>query len=377
MRSRAVRQERRNASVELQAGLAFATLLLAGIGCVAVFSATAPFALDHAIAPHFVRHAVALVIGAALAFVVSRLPVRTWRLVAFPLWGLAVAALVATGLIGLFEGGAQRWLGTGLGFAFQPAEIAKLATVLCVAVVLAEREGRRSEVAPRRFGAAFALAGVPAALCLLQPDLGNAVLLLGLTALLLFAAGAPLRTLLGPAVLGAIGIGAYSLLNPYAMRRWLGFLDPWERASGEGFQLVQSFVAFARGGVFGVGPGNGRQQLFYLPEAHNDFILSVVAEELGLIGVLVVLGAFAALAVLGIRVALAARQRFAMLLASGMTALLVVPAALNAAVVMGVVPTKGLTLPFLSYGRTSLLMACFALGVILGVARGESEERRT
>jgi cell division protein FtsW len=189
--------------------------------------------------------------------------------------------------------------------------------------------------------------------------------------MMLFAAGAPLRVLFGPAALGAAGIALYTAIHPYALRRWLGFLDPWARASTEGFQLVQSFVAFGRGGLLGVGLGDGRQKLFYLPEAHTDFILSVVAEELGLLGVLVVLGSFVALTVAGLRIALAARQRFAMLTGFGMTILLAVPAALNAAVVMGLMPTKGLTLPLLSYGRTSLLISCVAVGVILGVARSQ------
>jgi cell division protein FtsW len=284
-------------------------------------------------------------------------------------WALCLAALAATSVLGVSGGGARRWLAVpGVGVAFQPAEIAKLATLLAVAAVLARRDGH-SEVPSRRFLLAFGLAGVPAALCLLQPDFGSAVLLVALTGLVLFVAGAPLTALVGPAALGAAGVAVYTAFHGYALRRWVGFLDPWARASTEGFQLVQSFVAFGRGGLFGVGPGNGRQKLFYLPEAHSDFILSVVAEELGLVGVLVVLGAFVALAIAGLRIALASRQRFALLLGFAMTALLVVPAGLNAAVVMGLVPTKGLTLPFLSYGRTSLVVSCLALGILLGVAR--------
>jgi cell division protein FtsW len=146
-------------------------------------------------------------------------------------------------------------------------------------------------------------------------------------------------------------------------------MDPWERPLGEGFQLVQSFVAFGRGGLFGVGLGNGQQKLAYLPEAHTDFILSLVAEELGLVGVLIVLGGFAGLLVAGTRIATRASDRFALLVAFGMTALLTVPAVVNASVVMGLLPTKGLTLPFLSYGRTSLIVCCFTLGLLLGVAR--------
>ena len=257
------------------------------------------------------------------------------------------------------------------GITFQPAELAKLATVMAVAVVLSRRDGH-APVPTSRFGIAVALAGLPAALCVFQPDLGNAVLLLGLVGLILFIAGAPLRALAAPAALASVGIGAYSILNPYAFRRWIGFINPWGTSQEQGYQLVQSFVAFGRGRLFGVGLGDGRQKLFYLPEAHTDFILAVISEELGLIGVLMVLGAFAALLVVGMRIALRCRQRFAMLLSFGMTGLLTVPALVNAAVVMGVAPTKGLTLPLLSYGRSSLIVSCLAVGILIGVARSQA-----
>jgi cell division protein FtsW len=151
-----------------------------------------------------------------------------------------------------------------------------------------------------------------------------------------------------------------------------GFLDPWATSSNEGFQLVQSFVAFGNGGLLGVGLGDGRQKLFYLPEAHTDFILALVAEELGLLGVALVLAGFAALLAAGVRIARRAADRFDLLLGFATTALLTVPALVNAAVVMGLVPTKGLTLPFLSYGRTSLLVCCCAVGLLLGVARRQA-----
>ena len=154
-----------------------------------------------------------------------------------------------------------------------------------------------------------------------------------------------------------------------------GFINPWQRATAEGFHLVQSFVAFGRGGGFGVGLGDGRQKLFYLPEAHTDFILSVVAEELGLAGVLLVLGAFAALVLAGTRVARRARDPFILLVAFAMTTLIALPAAVNAGVVMGVVPTTGFTLPFLSFGGSSLLSCSLALGILLRIAAREAPVR--
>jgi cell division protein FtsW len=213
------------------------------------------------------------------------------------------------------------------------------------------------------------------ALLLLQPDLGNAVLLAGLVGLLLIVAGTRLSRLIAPGLVGIAGIAAYVSYNPYALRRITGFMNPWATSQGEGYQLTQSFVAFGRGGLFGVGLGNGQQKLAYLPEAHTDFILSLVAEELGLVGVLVVLGGFVCLLVAGSRIAAHARDRFALLVAFGMTSLLTLPAIINAAVVMGMLPTKGLTLPFLSYGRTSLVMCCVALGLLLSAAREPAGSR--
>jgi cell division protein FtsW len=250
---------------------------------------------------------------------------------------------------------------------FQPVEIAKFSTLLMVAATVAPRDGR-NDLSNRR--AALALGGCtmpPVLLLLFQPDLGNAVLLFGLTALLLVVAGRPLRQLLVPAAVAGVFVALYVSTNDYARRRVEGFLDPWTTWQDAGFQLVQSFVAFGQGGLTGVGLGNGRQKLDYLFGAHTDF--SLVAEELGLLGVLAVLGAFAALLVTGCRVALRATNRFGLLLAFAMTTLLTVPAILNGAVVMGLVPTKGLTLPFLSYGGTSLVMCCLSLGVLLGVGR--------
>ena len=194
--------------------------------------------------------------------------------------------------------------------------------------------------------------------------------------ILLRQLGRLMRQLLVPAGAAAALIAIYVANNDYARRRMEGFLDPWTQWETSGFQLVQSFVAFGQGGLAGAGLGNGRQKLDYLFGAHTDFVLALIAEELGLLGVLLVLGAFAALLVTGCRVALQANDRLGLLLAFAMTSLLTVPAILNGAVVMGLVPTKGLTLPFLSYGGTSLVMCCVSLGVLLGVARQSAPGRR-
>ena len=182
----------------------------------------------------------------------------------------------------------------------------------------------------RRTLVTLGLAMVPVLLLLAQPDLGNAVLLASLSAMIVFVAGAPWRLLGWGAVVGVGGLALFIARNEYAWRRISGFIDPWQDAQNSGFQLVQSFVAFSHGGLFGAGLGNGWQKLHYLPEVHTDFVLSLVAEEMGLLGVLLVLGSFAALLVAGTRVARRANSRFALLLAFGFSALLRVPSLFNA-----------------------------------------------
>jgi len=358
-------------------GVIAATAVLAAMGLVMVYSTTAPLALGAWIPPHFQRQLAGVLLGLALAFAAMHLPLSFWYRAARPLWLLAVVLLGVTLAVGSRVNGAQRWLALpGVGTVLQPGEVAKFATLLATSAALSSRDGaaRRGRWL-RGSGTVMALAAVPAALLFLEPDTKGAALLLLLVALQLFAAGTPLRLFAIPgAAIGAALVTAVAI-RPYVAHRILAFLDPWERANREGFQLVQSFVAFARGGLLGVGLGDGRQKLYYLPEAHTDFVLSVIAEELGLIGVAVVLGAFAALVIGGFRIAGRAHSRFAFLLAFSMTSFVAVPAVLNAAVVTGLVPPTGLTLPFVSYGRTSLLVSFVAVGVLLGVGRREAESQ--
>lgn len=359
----------RHAPLALDPGVTLSSLILILFGVVMSYSATAILALDQSVPPLFFDHVTGLVAGLVLGAIGYAAPPVAIRRLALPLYGLSLVLLIVTLAFGVEVNGAQRWLVIpGLGFRFQPGELVKCVTLIAVADWLSRRQDRR-EITTQRTLQAAGLAVVPAALLLMQPDLGNAVVLVALTALLLFIAGTPWPRFVVPGIAGVALVGVYILNNAYAMRRVLGFLDPFRDSLGAGWQLVQSYVAFGQGGLLGQGLGNSRQKLEYLPEAHTDFVLALVAEELGLVGVLVVLGAFAALWISGTRVALRARDKFDMLCGFGMVALLSIPAFLNASVVMGLVPTKGLTLPFLSYGRTSLVVCCFALGVLLGVAR--------
>jgi len=363
---------KRTPAAPLDGAIVVSTAVLVGIGIVMNYSATAALAMGEAFPPLAARHAAGVVLALACAGLASRLPLALWRRLALPLWVITVALLAATLAVGVEANGARRWLALpGLPFALQPAEFARFATVLAVSAVLARAMTQRESGgnAVRRVAL---LGGIPVVLLVLQPDFSGAVLLVTFVGLLLFAAGLPLRMLALPGAVSVLAAATYVVSNPYALARVRGFFDPWQNASGGGFQLVQSFVAFGRGGSFGVGVGDGRQKLFYLPEAHTDFILSVVAEELGLVGVLVVLGSFAAFAIAGLRIARRSRDPFTLLTAFGMTCLVAVPAAVNAGVVMGVLPTTGLTLPFLSHGSNSLCCVALAVGVLLRAATHEA-----
>jgi cell division protein FtsW len=353
-------------------GIAIASGLLITLGVVMSYSATAALALDSMIPPLFFDHLIGLVLGLAAIAIAYALPVQFIRQMATPFWIVTLLLLLATVAFGSQVNGATRWLEIpGTGFRFQPGELAKFATLMAIATLLSRKDDRR-EISTRRSIQAAGMALLPAGLLLLQPDLGNAVVLVLLCAFVLFVAGTPWPRFVLPGVAGILVVGMYIAMNDYARRRVMGFLDPFGESRGAGWQLVQSYVAFGQGGLLGQGLGNGRQKLEYLPEVHTDFVLALVAEELGLLGVLVVLGAFAALWATGTRVARRARDRFDLLCGFAMVSLLTLPALLNAAVVMGMVPTKGLTLPFLSYGRTSLVVSCFALGILLGVARRQA-----
>lgn len=351
--------------------LACATLLV-GIGVVMNYSTTAAREIGAAVPGLALRHWLGVLAGALAAALAAHVPLAFWRRIALPGFAVCVALLVATALFGIEANGARRWLALpGLPMRLQASEPTRLALVLALSSVLAAAM-HRGAPRPSALRAILPLVLLPVLLLLAQPNFSSAGVLVALAGVLLFASGLPLRWFAAPAGLALVGACSYVALRPYALARVRGFLDPWQSAQAEGFQLVQSFVAFGRGGSFGVGIGAGRQKLFFLPEAHTDFILSVVAEELGLVGVLLVIGAFAGIAIFGLRVARRAREPFALLVATGMTAVIAVPAALNAAVVMGLAPTTGLALPFLSHGSNSLICTGVALGILLRIAAHEA-----
>jgi cell division protein FtsW len=217
------------------------------------------------------------------------------------------------------------------------------------------------------------LAAMTAFLCLLQPDFGSAMIIAFMTFAILFVAGAKVSYLLGSLFVAAPVVYQVIAGSAYRSARVLSFLDPWKDRLGAGYQLVESQISFGAGGVIGQGIGAGRQKLLFLPDAHNDFISAIVGEELGLVGVLALLAVFALLLVRGYRIATRCRDTFGSLLAFGLTTLIGLQALINIGVAMGVLPTKGLTLPFVSYGGSSMIVCCLAAGLLLRVGR---EQRR-
>ena len=351
---------------------------LAGMGLVMVYSASALRAEISfgSSAVYFWRQAMGLALGVLAALIAWRMPLGAIHRTSYLLWGLALAALIATlTSLGVEANHARRWLAFGDVVAFQPLEVARLALVLAVARWLSDQQARLRDY---RFavGVPALLAGIPALVLLLQPDFGGAFMLLLFAGTLSFAAGARITHLAVTGLAALPGLAMVALGAGYRENRLRSFLDPWADPLGNGYQLVQSLLAFGAGGIAGTGLGAGQQKLGYLPEAHTDFILSVVGEEVGLIGVISVLLCFAVVGVASIGIASRARDSYAMLVATGASLLLWLQGLVNAGVAMGVLPTKGTTLPLFSYGRSSLIVSLVAMGLVLNVARPKKHGRK-
>ena len=356
--------------------LAVAGVLLVGFGLVMVYSASAARSevVFGTTLTYLGRQTLALALGLAVGALCFWTPLVWLERLGLAAWAVSVLALLATFTpLGASGGGAQRWLALG-PFAFQPLEPAKLGVLFGLSQWLASHQDRMSDYR-MSIGVPALLAGIPIVLLLRQPDFGGAMLIAMFAAVLIFAAGARLDHLGLTGALALPVLGAAMLVRDYRVQRLLAFLDPWADPRGHGYQLVQSQLAFGAGGLFGVGFGAGQQKLFFLPEAHNDFILSVVGEEVGLFGVALVLVGFAVLALSSLGIAQRAKTPFATLVTLGAGLTLWLQAMLNAGVAMGVLPTKGSTLPLVSYGGTSLVASLASLGLIANAARPSKRGR--
>jgi cell division protein FtsW len=348
-----------------------AVVVLASLGVIMVYSASAIVAAERFGDPYlFLRKQLFwALLGAGALLVALRVDYQRLQRLGWPFLGVAGILLVLV-LVPPFAqpiNGTHRWLRVA-GVSFQPAEFAKLALVVFLAAFLARHRARlhdfRRGVLPP-----VLLAGGLAALVLAQPDLGNAITLVVLTFTLLFLAGARvthLAALLAPA-LPLLAVAIY--LAPYRLRRVTTFVDPWADPQGSGFQIIQSWLALGSGGLLGRGLGESRQKLFYLPEAHTDFIFAIVGEELGFLGAAAVVALFAVLVWRGLRTGLRAPEPFGAFLGLGITVLIAAQTLVNLGVVTGALPTKGLPLPFISSGGSALLMTMLGMGMLLNISQ--------
>jgi cell division protein FtsW len=337
-------------------------------GVVMSYSASAVYAAQHFHNSfYFLEHDLLYTgLGAVGLWIGLRTDFSRWRRFAYPMLLGALILLVAVLLVGARINGARRWFRLG-ALSFQPCEPAKFALVVWLSYSLSKKAEK-----VRDFSIGFLphlfIAGAIAVLLLKQPDFGTAVILGLVTLMLLLIAGTKISYIV-IALLAVAPLGWKVITGtPWRMRRMLAFLDPWPYRHDVGYQITESLISVGSGGVTGLGLGDGRQKLFFLPEAHTDFILAIIGEELGLIGIAAVVAAFGVLTWRGMRAAYRAREPFGAYLAFGITALFALQALVNMGVVLGSLPTKGLTLPFVSYGGCSLSTTMFMAGVLLNVS---------
>ena len=355
--------------------LVLVTLGLVAFGLVMVYSATsAPAALARTDPMSYLKkQGVYALIGVALMMTATRFDYRRLRLLAPTLLVSALFLCLAVLAVGTRVNGARRWIAFGPA-TFQPSELAKLALAIWVAAYLSRRPAPQTlKDLWRPIGMLFCAF---CALVLAEPDLGTAIAIGIVVLVVLVVSGTPGRTLsLGTGIIAGLGLVAI-VFSPYRRVRFFAFLHPWKDALGAGFQTVQAMIGLASGGLAGVGLGQGVIKDNYLPEAHTDMIMAVIGEELGLVGVAAVIGAFAAFAYAGLRIALACKDPFGKRLAAGLVALVSGQALINLAAVLGLAPLTGIPLPFISYGGSSLVVALLSVGILLNIAGGYGAEGR-
>ena len=350
------------------------SMLLLTAGVVMVLSASYPRAWydpGHVTggnaAYYFVRQFIFAVLGVGAMLFASRLPMPLYRRAAFPFLALTLVLLMLGPLVGVKANGSRRWLGVG-GLTLQPSELAKLAVILSFSALICRYRGRmrsfRCGILP------FAgILGVIVGLLVLEPHFSASVIILAIGAVMLFLGGVRIVWFAGAFGAAAGGIILLLTLFPYASSRLSSWRDPFADSSSQGYQIVQSLYTIGSGGLSGLGLGGSRQKFLYLPEEHNDFIFSVVCEELGFIGAALILCLFALLILRGFWIAFHCRDRFSFLVVSGVTSLLAIQVFLNVAVVTNLVPCTGISLPMFSYGGTALLIQLFELGIVLSASR--------
>jgi cell division protein FtsW len=352
-------------------GLAMIIAILVALGLVMVLSASSVLSLHTDGSPwtYFVKQFVWAILGVGALLVTYKIPYQIWRrLVPLALAGsFALMVVVLLPGIGQSVNGARAWIHFGY-FAVQPSELLKFALLLYCADLCARRADRMADLHATLYPM-LAVLGIAGVLLMLQPDLGGALVMASIVLGVAFIGGTPLVPL--GATAGAAGLASlvFVMKADYRRERWLAFLNLAQHKQDSGFQVWQSLIGIASGGVTGVGLGASKSKWGFLPEAHTDFIFAIIAEELGFVGVLAVCGLFGAFGLLGVQVALRAKDRFAMLVAGGITAWVLAQAVINIGGVVGLMPLTGLTLPFVSFGGSSLLVMMAAGGMLLNIAR--------
>lgn len=348
------------------------TYLLVGIGIVMIYSASGVMAADRHGSELFflIRQGVYVLLGTIGFFIAAALPVEFFKknARAFMLLAIMLLMMVYAPVIGHSAGGARRWIHLG-AFQFQPVEFAKLACCIYLADYIARKIALVQKGDVRVFVPPLILIGVVCGLTLLEPDLGSVAFIVMMTSVVLFVSGLQLRYVFGALAVLLPALYFLIIRVPYRLSRLEAYLNPWEDPQGSGFQIIQSFLAFASGGIHGVGLGQSTQKLFYLPSSHNDFILAVIGEEMGLIGVMAVVVLYLLFFVCCIRMARRTDQPFEKLLITSITLLIVLQTVIHMMVATGLVPTKGLPLPFISYGGSSIVANLIAVGILVAIDR--------
>lgn len=347
----------------------FPVLFLLGVGVVMVYSSSSALALKKFGSDTFFleKQGVFAILGIFALIVCRHFPLKTLRSLTYPFLFFAFFLLVFIQItdFNMSAGGARRWLRIGR-FTFQPSEFARFAMILYLAYSLSKKREKADDFYIGFLPHALVL-GAMTLLILLQPDFGSAAILGALTWIMMFVGGVKLGYLVFSLLL-IIPTAFFVLVNAsYRMERIISFWDPWQYATDGGYQIIHSLMAFGSGGFWGTGIGKGLQKLFYLPEPHTDFIFSVIGEELGLAGVLFVLGFYGIIIWKGAGISINAPDHFSSYLAAGLTASLALQVCVNMGVALALLPTKGLTLPFLSYGGTSLILNTASIGVLMNI----------
>lgn len=354
-------------------------LALLTVGVIVLFSTSAAYAKDRYGDAHYLlkRQLAWIAFGAVACVIAAAVPYPKLRGIALPLLAFSVLLLVLVLIpgLGVKVGGARRWLGIG-PLRFQPSEFAKLALVIWLAHWLA-REKRRLDRFGRGFAVPMGVVGVVLVLVLAEPDFGSTALLGAVAVAMMFVAGVRLRYLVPTVLAGAGGLLLLMMHDPERSRRLLAFMDLERYKQGPGYQVWQAILAFGSGGVGGLGLGNSRQKMFYLPEAHTDFIFPIVGEELGLVGTLAILLGFALLVACAVVISLRSPDLFGQYLGLGIALLIALQALINIGVVTAWLPTKGLPLPFISFGGSNLVLNMLGVGVLLSIFRHGPAESQT